>query len=305
MSAMEKKVLFGATQEAVLSPKEGYEVESVRVFNKTTNEVVPSQLTKTSDNPPQWTCTFYQPAGVVAIQPVMRPIVYSVIIEECENCSIVLMESNDVVAIKMAAVNQDADAAEDTPVEDEGVDDEAPVVGGSAGSVEENPAVVGDAQPLEPQETPREPAAEEEENGLPGDGDALPAASEGEGAAGNFNEPQHSLNDDGGAEEVSDVEGNGGADEDSGNGDEDSGNGNDENGDEVYPAGEFAEELELREPVKMRREDYDNKCKAYWHYKRQRLAGHISQEFFDGVEKAHMEMLDDVSEGRIVIIDPQ
>lgn len=90
-----KAVPIGAQQVAMLTPKEGYEVESVRVINTTTNEDVPCELVKANENPAQWKCTFKQPAGAVSIKPNVIPILYTVIIEESEYCNIVLLEAED------------------------------------------------------------------------------------------------------------------------------------------------------------------------------------------------------------------
>ena len=163
MKPMAKKALFGTTQEVLLTPKLGYEVEAVEVFNKTTNEVVASQLVKTMDNPPQWVCSFVQPAGVVSLRPKMKPVYFSVVIEECENCSIVLLESNDVVDVKVAAANG-ADRSED------GASDEVAEANGDAGAS------------LEEEES------DEDDDEDPERGDS---ASKQEDPV-NFNQPQHS-----------------------------------------------------------------------------------------------------------------
>lgn len=95
-----KVVPVGVQQIAMLTPNEGYEVESVTVINTVTNEEVPSELQKINDNPAQWKCTFKQPAGSVSIKPKVVPILYAVVIEECANCNIVLLEAEDAAAVE-------------------------------------------------------------------------------------------------------------------------------------------------------------------------------------------------------------
>lgn len=95
-----KAVPIGAEQIVMLTPKEGYEVESVSVINTVTNEDVPYELLKMNDNPAQWKCTFKQPAGAVSIKPKVVPILYTVVIEECEYCNIVLLEAEEAAGVE-------------------------------------------------------------------------------------------------------------------------------------------------------------------------------------------------------------
>ena len=105
-----KVVPIGVQQTAMLTPNEGYELESVTVINTVTNEVVPSELEKISENPAQWKCTFKQPAGSVSIKPKVVPILYSVVIEECEYCSIVLLEAEDAATVEAHVTEQNSEA---------------------------------------------------------------------------------------------------------------------------------------------------------------------------------------------------
>ena len=275
MTPITKKVLFGTKQEVNLMPLKGYEVESVEVYNKTTNELVESQLTKTCDNPPQWTCSFIQPAGVVAIRPKMVPIYYSVIIEECEFCNIVLVESNGVVDMKVAAVNnadmpelktgKEPDDGEQSP------EPEAKPEGQEAPPTEEGPGEV----------------SEQTEDGVAVSNEAsdLQPETEQESPV-NFNEPQHSGNE---PTDEADVEEN------------TKDNNADVPQDAVYDPGEFADELEDVEPVVISQAEYDKKCASYWQHLDAMRAGQITQEEFEKVKKKHSEFMDGVSTGTIVI----
>ena len=100
-----KAVPIGAVQTAVLTPNDGYEVESVSVINTATNEDVPCELVKSNEAPAQWKCTFKQPAGSVSIKPKVVPILYNVVIEECAYCNIVLLEA-EVAAEVEAKINE-------------------------------------------------------------------------------------------------------------------------------------------------------------------------------------------------------
>ena len=106
-----KAVPIGAKQTAMLTPNEGYEVESVRVVNTVTSEEVPCELVKSNESPAQWKCTFIQPAGSVSIRPKVIPILYAVVIEECANCNIVLLEAEEAADVE-ARVTESGKASE-------------------------------------------------------------------------------------------------------------------------------------------------------------------------------------------------
>lgn len=277
MDPIVKKVLYGAKQEAVLTPKEGYEVESVEVFNKTTNEVVPSQLTKTSDNPPQWTCTFSQPAGVVAVRPKMRPIYYAVIIEECEHCSIVLMESNDVVDVKITAVNN-ADVGTSVPNNTDSQPDEPEL---DSAALENSGTPVVERSETAPTSDEPNPAAANV------DAEVLSSAEQ-EGDT-NFNIPQHSEHTEETSPADMSVEDNHTEET------------TEPTQDVAYDAGEFQEELEEVEPTVLSREEYDRRCASYWQHHKAFFAGQIDKEVYNDVLKKHNAFMEDISTGRIVI----
>lgn len=109
MDNNKKSVSFGTKQEAIITPKEGYEVESVTVVNTADNSVIPSELKQNEDTPTQWICSFLQPAAHVLIKPVTRPILYSVSFEISDEYTVVLVESDSMaeIEIKTAASEQD------------------------------------------------------------------------------------------------------------------------------------------------------------------------------------------------------
>lgn len=269
MNSIENKVQFGAKLNYALTPKEGFEIESVEVFNQTANQIVPCQLTKTNDNPPQYTCSFVQPAGVVAIRPKTRPILYSVIIEECENCSVVLVESNDAVDIQIASA---AESTTESTEQNESVE-----------SNDENPHPETEAESS--QDSENENSAPQKDVGATGEAHE----KDGQGEAVNFNIPQHSVDTEENADEASDVEEN------------ETNDAVEVTQDSVYDAGEFAKELEEIEPTIITQAEVDKKNKAYWQHRNAFIAGQISKEEFDKVEKKHMEFLDDISRGLIEV----
>ena len=248
-------------------------VESVEVINKTTNQIVPSQLTKTNDNPSQWTCSFIQPAGVVSIRPKMRAIFYSVIIEECENCSVVLVESNDEVDIQLASVA----AAEDSSADEQASGE--PFTPEDSSANEHDPA----------DKTSAEEEAIVSDSSYEAEAATKEASDEAQGDATNFNNPQHSADNEEHADEATDVE------------ETKTHEAIGTTQDAVYDAGEFEDELEDIEPTVITQAECDKKNKAYWQHRNAFIAGQISKEEFDGVEKKHMEFLDAISSGLIKV----
>lgn len=270
MMGIEKSVQFGTLQEAILAPKEGYEVDTVEVLNRTTNEVVPSQLTKTSDNPPRWVCSFRQPAGVVVIKPKMKPILYSVIIEECDNCCIVLMESNDVVEV-MAAADTSVQAVEAEDVQGAHKDDEPPF----------HEEADGTQQP--PQEMIEfDPEAELDELDFD-EAEVIPDDTEGEdldeGAEGNTY-----------LSEIGDEEEEGQADD-----------ATELTQDEAQDTGKFQKEVEEVAPIVMTQAEYDKKCASYWQHRHAFDAGKISREDFEAVRRKYMKLSEDITSGAVII----
>lgn len=264
MNSIENKVQFGAKLNYALSPKEGFEIESVEVFNKTANQEVPCELTKTNDSPLQYICSFIQPAGVVTIRPKTKPILYSVIIEVCENCSVVLVEANEDVDIEIAAVAEAGTADDEQAVNDE-VDNKPEAAQTSEAPGQEN---MDPVPPLDEEEGP---------------------ATESHGDSVNFNMPQHSVHTEENADEASDVE------------EKETIDAVGATQDKVYDAGEFAAELEDIEPTIITQADVDKKNKAFWQHRDAFMAGQISKDEFEKVNKKHMEFLDDISRGLIEV----
>ena len=234
-----KAVPIGVQQAVMLTPNEGYEVESVSVINTVTNEDVPCELVKSSENPSQWKCTFKQPAGSVSIKPKVVPILYAVIIEECANCNIVLLEAEDAEVVT---------------------------------------------------ENITEPGQEIENEDKS-----------------NFNNPQHSLEND--AEVALDV-----GESDSEESDvedvtkavpEEDVNSNSvekDNGDMIYDGGEFEEEIN-QEPILMTQAEYDRKNDAYWQLRKEVKEGKFSKEEFEKIKKQHLQLQDDVFSGKVKIVE--
>ena len=234
-----KAVPIGAEQIAVLTPDEGYEVETVSVINTATNEDVPCELVKANENPAQWKCIFKQPAGSVSIKPKVVPILYSVIIEDCPNCNIVLVE---------------AEAADE---------------------------VVEQLSEVAPE-------------------------NEGEGNS-NFNNPQHSVEND--AVKALNV----------GESDFENAVAEDENeetfetveneeivgetnGDKFYDGGVFEEEIN-QEPVLMTQAEYDRKNDIYWQWRNAANEGKCDRAEFEKVKKQHLQLQDDIYNGKVKIVD--
>lgn len=103
-----KSVCFGTKQEAIITPKEGYEVTEVAVVNTADNSVIPSELRQDEHIPTQWICSFVQPAAHVIIKPAICPIQYSVSFEISDAFTVVLVEHDSPadIEIKMAADQQ-------------------------------------------------------------------------------------------------------------------------------------------------------------------------------------------------------
>lgn len=355
MGPIEKNVMFGTKQEAVLMPNEGYEIESVVVLNKSTNEIVPSQLTKTGDNPAKWICAFVQPAGVVAIKPSVKPIYYTVVIEACEHCNIVLLESNDIVNVQIAAVS-DPDTPDGGAKEPDGAEEP------NTAEEAEREAV----DPLPDEEAPGadavapdalnggKPAENENRRGdIQSDGQERGA--EGQGPSVNFNYPQHSSDIASGVDEGSNVEDDLEKPELESespgefqsepqvdhclqrspdvepeleleaepelvpemepapepeaepvpelNPESEVEDAEETIKDCVYSAGEFEADLQDKQPREIYPAEYNKKNELYWRYKNALRAGQITQAEFDEVERKHMDFMNDISEGNIVVVE--
>lgn len=232
---------FGTKQEAIISPKDGYELEKVTVLNSTTNEEVEVELKKNPNNPAQWICSFLQPAGTVTIKPVLKPIFYSVIIEECENCDIILVEQDAAAEIQIRA------AENTTPTEEVSSENE-------------------------------EINIEKEDN------------SEAQSENSNFSDPQHSFKTDTGTASVLDVE-----ETDSKDSTEKNAQNTDNDGDEID------DELKDIEPTYITQAANDKKHRIFWDHRTAFEEGRITKAKFEEVKKKHMQYLDDVSSGRIII----
>ncbi len=101
MNKNKNGVRFGAKQEAIITPKEGYEVVSVEVINTDTKEVVLSELKKSTEHPGRCICTFVQPSANVVVKPTIKPILYSITIEASSNCSVVFVEEESLADIEI------------------------------------------------------------------------------------------------------------------------------------------------------------------------------------------------------------
>lgn len=288
MSSNVKNAVFGTKQKLVLTPDVGYEVEAVEVFNKTTNEVVPSLLEKTSENPPQWTCSFQQPAGLISIRPKMKQILYSVIIEECENCNIVLLEYDDAVDIKVGVSAFEQPEVQQPSSEENSEDgvnfnqpqhsandeDNAAVtlnVGGNDASDAVAPIPEEDNAEVEVN-TAENTVHSEEEASIPDepDGDIIDAVVEGPG-----DETEVKDEDNTGVEAGAH--------------------------DSIYDAGEFEDELQEVEPEIISGKTRDKKNDLYWQHRKAYDAGQITKEKFLEVQKKHMQFLDDIAKGKIIV----
>ncbi len=175
MNTNVKEVRFGAKQEAVVTPKVGYELERVEVINTADNSIVPSELHKTSDSPAQYVCSFFQPAGHVTIKPFVRPILYSVTIEVPEECTVVLVEKDSLadIEIKNAIGQETHNPSEVSDTAETGEDFNQPQH--SVETIDEQGLDVGeeelkpDAGDLVPEDepVPEDDAAVEEDAGSP------------------------------------------------------------------------------------------------------------------------------------------
>lgn len=230
-----KAVPIGAKQTAMLTPDEGYEVESVRVINTVTSEEVSCELVKSNENPAQWKCTFIQPAGSVSIKPKVVPILYAVVIEECANCNIVLLEAEEAAEVEAKAV-------------------------------ESNKETVGED-------------------------------------ISNFNNPQHSFENDAEmalnvGEETEDPE----VSEEVAEPEEDENPVEEPGGDKIYDGGEFEEEIN-QEPILMTQAEYDKKNALYWQWRNAASEGKCDKAEFEEVKKQHLQLQDDIFNGKVKIVE--
>lgn len=110
MNTNKNGVYFGAKQEALITPKEGYKVVSVEVINTKTGDIVPSELKDSTEHPGRCICTFVQPSSDVVIKPKVEQILYSITIEIDNNCSVVFVEQDSLadIEIQTAVKNEDS-----------------------------------------------------------------------------------------------------------------------------------------------------------------------------------------------------
>lgn len=278
-----KGVKVGTKQEALITPKPGYEVAEVKVVLTADNQVVPSELKQISDNPAQWACYFEQPAGHVSIKPVINPILYSVTIEENDMCNIVMVEQNsDVdVEIKSAADanNEDekkvAEGSSDFNVPQRSVNEDAKMaldVGENENNSAESNDEDGGVEVIVPK-------PEDVSENLSSTEDS-PEVDEHEAETDKIIEEEVKTSEDDESDEDEDKEG--------------------EN-DVYYDAGRFEEELADIEPIYITQKEHDDNIDLYWKWKDKYDAGKCSEEDFVKIRTKYDKFQQDIAEGLIII----
>ena len=260
MENLKKSVSFGTKQEAIITPKEGYEIESVIVINTATNNTIPAEVKPVPENPTQWVCSFVQPAAHVTIKPIVRPVMYSITFDITEECDIILVEQGSFADVEIqSSVSKDDPTSDATPSDfrdpQHSSDNSGALdVGENESDTEENSSSV---------------VVDENKASLNDENDEVKSES--------FEDDQANV-----SEEAEDAV---------------------PNNDVAYDAGDFEDELEDVEPVEMSRSDYDKKIELYWSWKKEFDMGKCPEDKFLDIKKRHLQFLDDVSAGRIVIID--
>ncbi len=302
MNAQNKPVPIGTKQEAIITPKEGYEVAEVVVINTATNETVPSELKKTSEIPAQWTCSFAQPAGSVSIRTSVKPILYSVTIEECDNCNIVLLDYSDAAEVELKASDNEANDETEEAAEDpanfncpqhsvkNGADEALDVEDGSPVNTETDCVVPSESH----EENEGKDVVESvEANNRSDDSEDKPESVED-----NDNQNINESVDPNVTDDVSVVN-------NSSEPENEEDNSNDDNGispnDQVYDAGEFEDDLKVDEPERISQDVVDKKNKLFWKWRDAYNAGKVKQKEFEDVKRKHMQFLDDISNGKIIV----
>lgn len=317
MNSNVKNVLYGTMQKYVLTPNEGYEVDSVEVFNKTANEIVPSVLEKTGENPAQWTLSFQQPAGMISVRPKMKPMMYTVVIEECENCNIVLLEYDDAVNIQVGSSLSSGPRAQKTegganfnlPQHSTDSKDKTKSkmnVGGNdsfnqEGTIQERADAFEGGAKVESDHEQSEPDLAE---------DSKAPNDESNSCKDSVEVPEkESKNEENGEDKpVVPVDNDDLTEEDCASGNDTVDSEETEESEEpedkhdvVYDAGEFADELQEVQPLYITDEERKTKINLYWDYRKAFDEGRISKDKFYEVYKKHSQFLDDIRDGRIVV----
>lgn len=280
-----KGVKVGTKQEALITPKPGYEVAEVKVVLTADNQVVPSELKQISENPAQWACYFEQPAGHVSIKPVINPILYSVTIEENDMCNIVMVEQNsDVdVQIKDAAIVED-EGKKETPEETSDFNSPQHSVNEDAKRAldvedKENDVTISDDEDSSDEKIASEPKnVSEETSSL----EENLETKDDEVQVKTLEEDVETTENDESDEDETDNEG--------------------EN-DVYYDAGRFEEELVEPEPVYITQKEHDANIDLYWKWKDKYDAGKCSEEEFVKIRAKYDKFQQDISEGLIIICE--
>ena len=271
-----KEVRFGTKQEAVITPKEGYELEKVVVINTVDNSVVPSEITKTADNPLQFVCSFIQPAGHVTIKPYVKPILYSVTFEVSDECNIVLVEQESMADVEIkSAISGDAQTPPEGNEPAEASGDFKHPQHSSTQDTEEG-LNVGDNEPQTNTENETHTAATEP----------------------SVDEPVDTNNET--TQETTPVSEHGVAEAEE-NTDEAVESGTEERRDVAYDAANYIEDQDDIEPTIISQKELDEKNESYWQWKEEYDAGRCPEEKFLDIKKRHLEFMDNISSGKIVI----
>ena len=316
-----KEVCFGTVQEAFITPKPGHELERVVVINTVDNQVVPSEVSKVCDNPLQYKCSFVKPAVHVNIKPVIKPIMYSVTIEENELCNIVFVEKDSAVdvEIKDAFKQEEEDttsAGFNTPqhsfndggaaaLDVEGKD------GMNDNSVPSGYSVVGDTpvETSEPNGDDNEAASQPVEEGFDSLQELLPNDKIVEGKKKNAKDsannntnvsPKDALEET--PEQVIE-EGTPSAEEENKVVIEEDTDENGENGDDSEDVGGPDEDSDDDTPITMLRSDYDKKCTLYWEWQDRYNRGDCPEEKWNRIRMKHNQLYKDIDTGKIVLVD--
>lgn len=286
-----KNVRFGTKQEAIITPKEGYEVESVTVVNTADNSVIPSELKQNEETPNQWVCSFLQPAAHVVIKPVTRPILYSVSFEVSDTFTVVLVEQDSMADIEITSAANEQKESEETAEEQntekedsdfkepqhsvkEGAED-ALDVGGKEGEETDASSYTQDIT-TENADVQVEEAVQQNENNV--------SQPEVEDAA----EVVIKTSD---SSEVVEDNSSDGKEPDNTTG----------GGDVAYDAGDYAEELEDFEPIVITQKQYDDRNTLYWSWRGKYDEGKCPEEKFEKIRKKHKQWIDDIQAGRIIV----
>lgn len=257
---MKKSVSFGTKQEAIITPKDGYEIESVIVTNTATNNTIPVDVKQVPENPTQWVCSFVQPAAHVTIKPIVRPIIYSITFDVSDEYDIILVEQGSLADVEIqSSVSKDDTTSDETPSDFR--DPQHSSDNSSALDVGENES--------DTEANSSSAVVDENEDSLTAESDEVKSESSDENQANVSEETEDAV----------------------------------PNNDVPYDAEDFEDELEGVEPVEMSRSDYDKKIELYWSWKTEFDMGKCPEYKFLDIKKRHLQFLEDVHNGKIVLVD--